>query len=238
MNVMINYSCTCTYPFSDGIADGWIRILAWTFGKVSGSTNALSSHKGLKKGEEGDASNEHDGGGSFDQSVDFQVSADWLLLVRSKYRRIEMKKSEYDCCRRERRGGTRGASIDAADSKRFHFGSFAEDPTEDSSGEPKKKILRPKDIFSLAVTMRSRRDSTSRDIFWLDAALNLLNLSFRNKQHCCCCCCCCCCTIGRFDSFILLLSSRFILRMSRQLVLGRGRRTGLSTRPFLLATAL
>lgn len=49
--------------------------MAWTFGKVSGSTDVLSSHKGPKKGEEGDASDEHYDGGSFDQSDDFQVSA-------------------------------------------------------------------------------------------------------------------------------------------------------------------
>lgn len=67
--------CICTYPFSDGIADFWIRILACTFGQLPGSTNVFSGREGLKEGEESDASDEHDGGESIDQRVDFQFSA-------------------------------------------------------------------------------------------------------------------------------------------------------------------
>ena len=190
--------------------------MAWAFGKVSGSMDALSSREGLKKGEESDASDEHDGGGSFDQSVDFQVSADWLLLLRSKCRRIEMKKSEYECCRRTR------CQHHAADSKRFHFGSFAEDPTESSSGGQKKNFFRPKDfnLFSSCRYEKQKRFDISRRFltrccaesfeFELSQQAALLLLQHHRQIH----------------SFILMLQQQ-ILRMSRQLVLGRGRRTDL-----------
>lgn len=59
-----DHLCACTYPFSDGIADGWIRIFAWTFGQLPGSTNVLSGREGLEEGKESDASDEHDGDGS------------------------------------------------------------------------------------------------------------------------------------------------------------------------------
>ena len=157
---MIIYFCTCTYPFSDGIADGWIRILAWAFGKVSGSTDALSSREGLKKGEESDASDEHDGGGSFDQRIDFQVSAgcSWYGAIAEGWNRRKVNEG----CRRRRCGGACGASIDASDSKRFHLDLSRRSAYGRFVGRTKKKdFFRPKDIFSLAAVMRNRRDSTS-----------------------------------------------------------------------------
>ena len=80
----------------------------------------------------------------------------------------------------KRRGGAASLIGILRRLKRFHFGSFAEDPTEDSSdGQKENRCFQAKRYFSLAVARKSRRDSTSRDAFWLCAALNLLNLSLR-----------------------------------------------------------